>query len=190
MPNNDYIKRSDALKAIQECFDKVLEFSYDNAQSCMNRIKAIPTTDVEPKQRWIPVTERPPEEPGEYIVAYHPCHWDFVEPSVKVGIDTFRGKTAWAKRKYQRVIAWQEKPEPPEEETVNEITQEIIEAAERNEKRIKETVDRIYDELIAEKQAEIERLEAEIAKMPPLDYEKLAANPPVYPANNGGCCGD
>lgn len=75
--------------------------------------------DAEPKQRWIPVTERPPEEPGEYIVAYHPCHWDFVEPSVKVGIDTFRGKTAWAKRKYQRVIAWQEKPEPPKGEKEN-----------------------------------------------------------------------
>lgn len=47
MPNDDYIKRSDALMAIQECFDKELEFSYDNAQSCMNRINAIPAADVE-----------------------------------------------------------------------------------------------------------------------------------------------
>ena len=31
--------------------------------------------------------------------------------------------------------------------------------------------------LIAEKRAEIERLKAEIAKMPPLDYDKLAENP-------------
>jgi hypothetical protein len=72
-------------------------------------------------------------------------------------------------------------PEPPKEETVNEITPEMIEAAERNEKRIKERVDRIYDELIAEKRAEIERLEAEIAKMPPFDAEKLAANPIAPP---------
>jgi len=71
--------------------------------------------------------------------------------------------------------------EPPKEETVNEITPEMIEAAERNEKRIKERVDKLYDELIAEKRAEIERLEAEIAKMPPFDAEKLAAIPIVPP---------
>ena len=58
MPNNDYIFRSDALMAIQECFDKELKFSYDNAQSCMNRITAIPAADVEPKRKtgqWIDV---------------------------------------------------------------------------------------------------------------------------------------
>lgn len=54
MPNDDYILRGDALMAIQECFDKELEFSYDNAQSCMNRIKAIPAADMEPVRhgRW------------------------------------------------------------------------------------------------------------------------------------------
>ena len=87
---------------------------YD-AASVISDLKTFPAADVEPKRRWIPVTERLPEEPGEYIVAYHPCHWDFVGPSVNVGIDSFRGKTTWAKNKYQRVIAWQEKPEPPKE---------------------------------------------------------------------------
>lgn len=55
MPTDDYIKRSDALNAVRECFKKELEFSYDNAQLCMNCIKIIPTTDVEPKKyaEWI-----------------------------------------------------------------------------------------------------------------------------------------
>lgn len=79
------------------------------------------------------------------------------------------------------IAAYRQKYEPPEEKTVNEITLEMIEAVERNEKRIKERVDQFYDELIAEKRAEIERLEAEIAKMPPSDAEKLAAVTLVTP---------
>lgn len=61
--------------------------------------------------------EEPPEEAGEYIVAYHPCWWNDVKTQVtKVGIDSFRGKASWAKRKTQRVTHWMEKPEPPKEE--------------------------------------------------------------------------
>lgn len=61
---------------------------------------------------WIPVEERLPEEKGVYLVTYHPCYWDDVESEIKVGIDTFMGKTAWSKRKFQRVIAWRPLPEP------------------------------------------------------------------------------
>lgn len=61
--------------------------------------------------------EEPPKEAGEYIVAYHPCWWDDVKTQVtKVGIDSFRGKASWAKRKTQRVTHWMEKPEPPKED--------------------------------------------------------------------------
>ena len=71
---------------------------------------------VEPASQWHRV-EEPPKEAGEYIVAYHPCWWDDVKLSVtEVGIDTFRGKTSWAKRKFQRVTHWMEKPKPPKEE--------------------------------------------------------------------------
>ena len=60
--------------------------------------------------------EEPPKESGEYIVAYHPCYWEDVDTSVtKVGIDNFRGKSAWAKKKFQRVTHWMDKPEPPKE---------------------------------------------------------------------------
>lgn len=65
---------------------------------------------------WIPCSEQLPEEKGEYLVTYHPCYWDRVEPEVKVGIDTFRGKTSWAKKKYQKVIAWKPLPLPWEGE--------------------------------------------------------------------------
>ena len=69
---------------------------------------------------WIPVSERLPKEKGEYLVTYHPCYWDTVETTVKVGLDTFRGKTTWAKKKYQRVIAWMPVPEPYKEEQQHE----------------------------------------------------------------------
>ena len=65
--------------------------------------------------RWIPVTERLPETPGEYMVAYHPCYWDRVYDEIKVGLDSFRGKTSWAKKKYQRVTHWMPLPQPPKE---------------------------------------------------------------------------
>ena len=63
---------------------------------------------------WISVEDRFPEK-GEYLVAYHPCWWDDVEyGKVCVGMDTFRGKTSWAKKKFQRVTHWMPFPEPPE----------------------------------------------------------------------------
>jgi hypothetical protein len=68
---------------------------------------------------WIPVSERLPEKTGTYLVAYHPCYWDNVEPEIRVGIDSFRGKTVWAKKKYQRVTHWMLLPEPPKEAADN-----------------------------------------------------------------------
>lgn len=66
---------------------------------------------------WISVKERLPEKAGEYLVAYHPCYWDDVDTTHhEVGIDTFRGKSSWAKKKFQRVTHWMPKPEPPKEE--------------------------------------------------------------------------
>lgn len=70
--------------------------------------------DAEP--HWIPCGERLPEEKGEYLVTYHPCYWDDVKDEIRVGIDTFRGRTTWAKKKHQRVIAWMPLPKPYEVE--------------------------------------------------------------------------
>lgn len=70
-----------------------------------------------PASPWHRLEDGLPKEAGEYIVAYHPCWWDDVKTSVtEIGIDTFRGKTSWAKRKFQRVTHWMEKPEPPKED--------------------------------------------------------------------------
>ena len=69
--------------------------------------------NVEAKtEDWIPCSKEPPDTPGEYLVTYHPCYWDDVKPEIKVGFDSFRGKSSWAKKKYQKVIAWKPKPEP------------------------------------------------------------------------------
>ena len=65
---------------------------------------------------WISVKERLPEKAGVYLVAYHPCYWDDVDMNRhEVGIDTFRGKQSWAKKKFQRVTHWMPLPEPPKE---------------------------------------------------------------------------
>lgn len=64
--------------------------------------------------RWVSVDDRLPECRGEYVVAYHPCYFSTVDyGETRVGIDSFMGKTSWAKRKYQHVTHWMQKPEPP-----------------------------------------------------------------------------
>ena len=65
---------------------------------------------------WVRVEGKLPETAGEYLVVYHPCHWDNVSAEICVGIDSFRGKTAWAKKKYQHVTHWMPLPAPPAKE--------------------------------------------------------------------------
>ena len=60
---------------------------------------------------WIDCDERLPNKKGEYLVAYHPCWWGNVSTEICVGLDSFRGKSTWAKNKNQKVIAWMSKPE-------------------------------------------------------------------------------
>lgn len=75
-------------------------------------INAQPT--LTPQNKWVSVDERLPDNKGEYLVAYHPCIWDFVSDEICVGFDSFRGKTTWAKKKYQRVTHWMPLPEAPD----------------------------------------------------------------------------
>lgn len=78
-------------------------------QTAMNML--IAQASLEPK-RWIPVAEQLPEEKGQFLVTYYPCYWNIVREDVYVGLDSFRGKTTWAKNANQKVIAWQPLPEP------------------------------------------------------------------------------
>ena len=108
---SDLIKREDVRREIQAMFDGGA-FSWQEGQNLMDRINAIPAASP-----WHRVEEELPKESGEYIVAYHPCWWDDVKTQVtKVGMDSFRGKASWAKRKRQRVTHWMEKPKPPKED--------------------------------------------------------------------------
>ena len=70
MPNEDYILRRDALGELYRGAseqDPILMISH-RVDLC-ERIEKIPAADVEPKQRWIPVKERLPEN-GKYVLAY------------------------------------------------------------------------------------------------------------------------
>lgn len=99
-------------EAVRE-FIKSYRHSTDVAFDMEKRLDEIPAASP-----WHRLEDGLPKEAGEYIVAYHPCWWEDVDTSVtKVGIDNFRGKSAWAKKKFQRVTHWMDKPEPPKEES-------------------------------------------------------------------------
>ena len=112
---SDLIDRQAAIDAIRASASKYTGFMEMEMYTDDDAVKAIEA--VPAASPWHRVEEELPKEAGEYIVAYHPCWWNDVKTSVtEIGIDTFRGKTSWAKRKFQRVTHWMEKPEPPKEE--------------------------------------------------------------------------
>lgn len=59
---------------------------------------------IEPEERWIPVSERPPEEDGDYLVTFKML---FLRP---VEVCTFTDGQ-WDKGGYEKVLAWQPLPE-------------------------------------------------------------------------------
>lgn len=59
---------------------------------------------IEPEQQWIPVSERPPEEDGDYLVTFQLL---FLRP---VEACTF-SNGQWSKGGYEKVLAWQPLPE-------------------------------------------------------------------------------
>jgi len=167
MPNNDYILRSDAVFAVQKRIEQISMGNNPYVCSIRQAVRDAPAADVEPKRktgRWIDLDDH---------LLCSSCGASHTGPD----------------KNYCPNCGAKMDAEPPTV-THNDIPPEMIEAAERNEKRINERVDKLYEELIAEKRAEIERLKAEIAKMPPLDYDKLAKNQPLYPVCIGFKCWD
>ena len=92
--------------------DDIIRYSSRNV---IQVIDAQPTLNVL-LANWISVKDRLPDTPGRYLVTYHPCYWDRVSTELEVGVDSFRGKSSWAKKKYQRVTHWMPLPGTPEME--------------------------------------------------------------------------
>ena len=67
--------------------------------------------------KWISVDERLPEHQCQYLVAYYIKVYDrIMNTELLVGLDSFRGKSVWAKNLYHKVLFWQPMPEPPQME--------------------------------------------------------------------------
>lgn len=82
MPNNDYILRSKALKAVCETCSEHGEEGEPCAGHCGDYalIENIPAANAEPKRKWISVDEEEPEKDGEYFV----LHSVFGRPVIEV----------------------------------------------------------------------------------------------------------
>lgn len=137
MPNNDYILRSDALKAILgvSIYDTIEELEgartiaentwadglYDAYKIIEEEVDA---AEVEPKQRWIPVTERLPEDDTIVLVVSLLHHKPY--PAFQIGgvwYDSFLvacqiaiGMDDEETIDDSGITHWMPLPEPPKEE--------------------------------------------------------------------------
>lgn len=137
MPNNDYILRGDALKAILgvSIYDTIEELEgartiaestwadglYDAYKIIEEEVDA---ANVEPVRKWIPVTERLPENNGRYLVI-HPLHnrmpwitvmYFGVPDGYDKGICFYIADDEWGDIPCDCVTHWMPLPEPPTEE--------------------------------------------------------------------------
>ena len=104
IPNNsDTISRQQAIDALQE---KVFHNVSDEFYGAMQVLDELPS--VQPEQRWIPCSERLPEE-GEVVLTQAKFK-DDVKMAVSSRID-YNYWTTWGTRDIN-IIAWMPLPEP------------------------------------------------------------------------------
>lgn len=130
MPNNDYILRSDALKAILgvSIYDAIEELEgartiaentwadglYDAYKIVEEEVDA---ADVEPKQRWIPVTEGLPKRPENWpSCELRRCYFLVALESGCVKSLGFEFATMEWHLVGSPVTHWMPLPEPPKKE--------------------------------------------------------------------------
>ena len=98
-----------------EAAEAIEELSKENESLGNSLIGAVEMLKKKRKPKWIPVTERLPEKPGNYLVYanYAKGNLPFVD------VDYYSGKnfaTVYTCCGYYRVSHWMPLPEPPEEE--------------------------------------------------------------------------
>lgn len=100
------IEELETLKAKTIIFKSDLIFN-DAINTVIKKVNEQPKLN-----EWIPIKKELPKTKGEYLVSYHPCYRDNESKEIIVGLDSFRGKRSWAKKKYRKVIAWMPLPQP------------------------------------------------------------------------------
>ena len=120
MPNKDYILRSDAVSAFcGNC--EGTEVCRQLGEPCeeVKRIKAIPAADVEPKRKWIPVTEGLPKRPENWPrCEIRRCYFLVALESGCVKSLGFEFATMEWHPVGSPVTHWTPLPEPPKEANV------------------------------------------------------------------------
>ena len=112
---SDYISREAAVKLLTSIAMEVPDSKSRTVAKCINKIELMPAANVEPIRRWIPCSERPPEEKGCYLVTVK--HWLDGKPVTR---EAFWNGADWLSCEKRaeitpRVTHWQPLPEPPEE---------------------------------------------------------------------------
>ena len=112
VPNDDFISRKRAIDELMEDFKRIPT----NAIRAKTVIEHLPY--AQPEQRWIPVTERLPDEVEKtYWVctdAGHQCECRWTNDMYGLGANEW-SKWGWHvmdKPQYSKIIAWMPLPEP------------------------------------------------------------------------------
>lgn len=111
MPNDDYIKRSDVMTAVAAWYMNVL-----NGENVFldKTIYDIPAADVEPKQKWIPVTdvENLPKKSTPCLVFCNQWGGEIVRKAIFLASENCFTERGIDITEY--VTHWMESPKPPE----------------------------------------------------------------------------
>lgn len=115
---NDLISREDAIRWVKtECnpYGKPT-LDFESGKKVIEHLEQMPS--AQPEQRWIPCSERLPEESGRYLVSV----LDGVGRKTTVAPyqPRYKAWTMTGRMAYWKVIAWMPFPEPYGEERTEE----------------------------------------------------------------------